>query len=610
MAVLFLSTFLKIAVYILTSLACVGLEAQQVVFKTIVPQQPVVLGESFRVQYVAEGAETMDHFVPPSFTAFRVVDGPEVYSGLTSFTSKGRQLRNTIYTLEATSLGRKKIAGAVAGINGKSYRSNDAWVEVITAEQADLLRRENGLGSENSPYFLQPGEDPSEKIRQNLFLKVFLNKMVCYPGEPIVATFKLYSRLESKSEISKNPGFYGFTVHDMIGLNDKVNVAEAIGGKFFDVHTVRQVQLYALQPGSFIIDPMEINNRVEFSRSYVSKKTEQEIAEAGALANEEGQTPGTSIFEASVRTEPVTIVVKPVPARNKPGNFNGATGRFTISVAIEKNELARNEEGHLVLTIRGKGNFSQLSSPNIQWPTGIDGFDPVVSESIERSVAPLKGQKIFRYPFVSSKPGSYELPAIKFSFFDPDTNSYKTVAVSPGKILILNKEKATPTLTPATKKKSITEINRKASRIAASIVAVLVFGVLLFWFTRRKPPVKNIEPVGETQPSIYPSANEVLQPAILQLKSPGKEFYVNLYHSLWSHLGQLFGLSGTQLNKRTLMTKLNEVGFKKPDELLRVLQQCEAGMFTDALLEDNREELLEQARQLVEELKPGHSAYL
>ena len=95
-----------------------------------------------------------------------------------------------------------------------------------------------------------------------------VDKRTCFIGEPVTATFKLYSRLESRSDIVKNPGFYGFTVQDMIGLEDNIVTTEIINGKKFDVHTVRKVQLYPLQAGSFTIDPMEIENKVRFSKEH------------------------------------------------------------------------------------------------------------------------------------------------------------------------------------------------------------------------------------------------------------------------------------------------------------------------------------------------------
>jgi hypothetical protein len=58
----------------------------------------------------------------------------------------------------------------------------------------------------------------------------------------------------------------------MINLDDKVKETEHINGKDFDVHTIRKVQLYPLQPGEYTIDEMKIDNKVEFTRSSVNKK--------------------------------------------------------------------------------------------------------------------------------------------------------------------------------------------------------------------------------------------------------------------------------------------------------------------------------------------------
>src|SRR5438876_1062709 len=77
-------------------------------------------------------------------------------------------------------------------------------------------------GNGEPPYFLAIGEDPFRKIRENLFLKLFVDKQNCFIGEPLVATFKLYSRLQSRSNVIKNPGFYGFSVYDMINVNDQL----------------------------------------------------------------------------------------------------------------------------------------------------------------------------------------------------------------------------------------------------------------------------------------------------------------------------------------------------------------------------------------------------
>ena len=50
-------------------------------FKTRVPLQPIIVGESFRVEYVAEGVFSLEKFVAPAFSSFKEVAGPEVYGG-------------------------------------------------------------------------------------------------------------------------------------------------------------------------------------------------------------------------------------------------------------------------------------------------------------------------------------------------------------------------------------------------------------------------------------------------------------------------------------------------------------------------------------------------
>ena len=131
----------------------------QVVFKAIAPTKPVVAGESFRVQYVIEGAESIQGFSPPSFKGFRIVGGPEMYTGDAGDKTAPRPLKNTIYTLQAIEPGRYFLQGAVAVINGSSIRSNDALIYVISKDVAQRKKQLPGRDLDNM-VSLRPGEDP------------------------------------------------------------------------------------------------------------------------------------------------------------------------------------------------------------------------------------------------------------------------------------------------------------------------------------------------------------------------------------------------------------------------------------------------------------------
>lgn len=569
----------------------------QGLFKTIIPSVPVVAGESFRVQYFVEDASVITDFSAPDFRPFKLVSGPDVYPGEKNHQNNFRQSKNYVFTLVAAMPGKYTIPGAVINSNGKLVRSNEVRIEVISKENAiQLLNKEQFQMSE---YYLRPGEDVNEKIRQNLFLKVMVDKKNCFVGEPVVATFKLYSRLESKSDIVKNPGFYGFTVYDIVGLGDKQLSTEYVNGRPFDVHTIRKVQLYPLQAGRFMIDPMEVKNRVEFSRSIVNKKTEQKITEG--VQNDEADIPesGTEIVETEMSTSPVTIDVKPVPEKTKPATYSGATGRFTILAKLEKNVLARNEEGFFVITISGKGNFIQLEPPSIQWPDGLEGFNPVVIDSTDKTQVPLKGKRQFRYGFVCEAPGTYVLPAISFVFFDPDSNKFRTVFTSALQVSASTEEIKKDL--DEEKKTSIAEQSEKTSRIAVGIVVLLVLGILAYWTFRKKDQA----PVIVIAEKPVPAAEEVLQGVITLQSADDKEFYKELHQTIWTYFTNHIELTGSAKNKENLLVLLKEKGASKEniDTLSGIFSACEAGMYTNASLTADREMLFQKTKEVLGEIE-------
>lgn len=586
-------------IFIAVLLCSVILQAQ-VSFKTVVPQQSLVAGESFQVQYILEDADNASNLKPPVFKNFRYVAGPNLYTGSVPSIHGSKPLRNFVYTLEATRPGRFMIPGTTIVADGQLLQSDDVWVKVITKEEAMLLFGRE-MAAMSSDYILRPGEDPYQKIRKNLFLKVLVDKRSCYAGEPVTATFKLYSRLESKSDIVKNPGFYGFTVFDMVNLADKQVAAEMLNGKVYDVHTIRKVQLYPLQAGVFTIDPMEVRNKVEFSRSVVNKKTEQQIAE-GMLSGseEEPANKHAEVFESSMSSEAVTITVRPSPEKNKPALFTGATGNFSISAALVRTELRKNEEAWLEVTVSGKGNFLQLIPPAVQWPANVETFDAANTDKLDKTKMPLAGSRTFRFPFVAAAEGDFEIPAISYAFFDPDSNRYKTMTTKPVRFRVSGETVKEKVVTE--KKKSVSSINTRASWVAGSIVAALFLAVFGYWLLRKKEPV--VVKAEETL-VVEPSADEQLQVATQLAQHNDPAFYTELHRVIWEKLGHYFGLGGTNLNKAALYSKLaeKEISPEMTNTINHILTECETNLYTTAALESNKEQLLADARKVLASLE-------
>jgi uncharacterized integral membrane protein len=562
-------------------------------FMTLVPNHPVVPGESFQVQYIISETGKIGGFKAPSFKYFRFVSGPNQYNGTVNSINANIPVTNFVFTLEATRPGRFIIPGAMVLVDGKQERSNEAVVEVISKEDAAKLF--DRKGAMNTDYLLRPGEDPYEKIRQNLFLKVAVDRTHCFAGEPVLATFKLYSRLESKSDIVKNPGFYGFTVYDMVNLADKRMTTENVNGKIFNVHTIRKVQLYPLQEGRFVIDAMEVGNKVEFSRSIISKKTEQEIVE-GMSGNNDATAEGKEIVETSMSTEPISVNVKPVPVKNKPDGFNAAVGDFFIAASLVKDSIAKNEENVLEIAVTGRGNFTQLNAPVIKWPAGIEAFEPVIKDELDKTKVPLTGSRLFRYTFFCANPGIFQLPPLIFSFFNPDSNKYKTISTWGSNVTVSNQEKIYSTA--GEKKISIADKNAKASRIAAGIIISIVLLILVYLARQKKEPVSHLA----GKKLALPLVDEILAPSYSLTNASQKEFYSSLQQGIWNFFGQYFNLSGSEMNKENLLAKIKAGSADTviAVKIQNILEQCEEGIFTGASLGTDKNNLLMETKEVLE----------
>ena len=86
-------------------------------------------------------------------------------------------------------------------------------------------------------YILRTDENVAEKIAKNIFIKLEVDKSSCYVSEPVVVTYKLYTRLKSESSIIKNPSFNGFSVIDLVPPGSSHYTIERLNGREYNVYT-------------------------------------------------------------------------------------------------------------------------------------------------------------------------------------------------------------------------------------------------------------------------------------------------------------------------------------------------------------------------------------
>ena len=195
----------------------------QVKFTTVSSSKQIGKSDFVQIEYVVENARQIEQLSPPAFRDFKIVQGPIQSSGMTIVNGEVSQQKSISFILEPVKLGKFDLPGATAVIDGKSMRSNSISIEVVPGGSGannfhpvpQPLWPDEAEES-NKDYVLKPGENVMDKIHKNLFVKVQVSKTNCYVGEPIVATYKLYSHLNSESRVVKHPSLNGFSVYDMI----------------------------------------------------------------------------------------------------------------------------------------------------------------------------------------------------------------------------------------------------------------------------------------------------------------------------------------------------------------------------------------------------------
>jgi hypothetical protein len=362
--------------------------------RTIVPSRPIIIGTSFRLQFIISEPDALSDLIPPSFDGFQLVNGPNISSGVSLMDGKMQPVKNVSFILLPVRPGKIKIS-SIRGVKGFSMvGGEDIFVDVLPASPLAVLPGENKA--------LSRFQLEENSIEESVFINTRLSRTTCFAGEPVVAEFTLFSGIESSSEAERSPAFYGFSVLDLVDFNEPHHSTELVKGKLFNTLLLRKVLLFPVQSGELLIDPMFVHSQVYVTDPSTGKRT---------------------LVEKELISRQLKLNVKPLPP-GKPEGFSGAVGSFTLSAELQETSFPLNKQGRLIVSLKGKGNFIQVDQPSVQWPPGIEYFEPIIKDRIIKSEEGLEGERIYEYSFTSDSSGQFILPPVNFSFFDPQEKRY------------------------------------------------------------------------------------------------------------------------------------------------------------------------------------------
>ena len=615
---------LLLLIFLLTIISQYNLLAQARFTATISPST-IGKNETVELRLMIENARQVEQINPPSLKDFIILSGPNQESGMENNNGVTKQYIGITYQLQPKRKGNISIDPATAKADGKLLKTNRVSLTVTNAaatsgNQNNSSSPFSGLSSlfdapvqqqaDNRDFILKKGENIQAKIDKNIFIKVDVDKTRCFIGEPVVVIYKLYTRLRSESNITKNPSFNGFSVIDLSQPGSSFYSIEKLNGKEYNVYTLRKSQLYPLQAGAMEVEMAEVDNNIHFIKEEFLKSRG-----AADIINDLGINglPPEAMQDQKVtlQSKPFMIDVKPLPDTNKPASFNGAVGIFTLEGGVEKTNFSTDDAGKFQLVINGKGNMDLINAPEIVWPAGIESYDPKIDASLNKQAVPVTGSKSFEYIFTVIKAGTYTLPAVEYSYFDVAQKTYKTLTTTPTVITVT---KGTGKVTAA-KNDSIVKTDKERffdiiffNRLWIIIpAAFIIFTGLFFWIKKENSKEAAVADAKKEKKELVVinkpvlSGNPLTHTEDKLVQHDSKGFYEVLNKEFRQFLAVQLQVPLETINKKRIAEELDkkDVAVNTSLQIQQLLNDIEWQLYTPFVDENKMEEIYQSANTIV-----------
>lgn len=601
----------------------------QTSFTVVVSPEVIAKNEYANLRLTVTNGTDIRNINPPSLKDVEIVSGPSQETGMSNINGSVTNYFTLNYVIKPKRAGKFVFAGATANVNGTIFRAPATSLQVRNASSNAPSQSNVPLGFEpftNSDQpkeygdnILKKGENIAAKISNNIQVKLITSKTSCFVGEPIIATYKLYTRIRSEGRVSKNPAFNGFSVIDLQQPDITDGGKEMLAGREYNVYVIRKAQLYPLQAGAIDLETAVLDAKVEL----IKENAGRNVDVFGGFRID----PSDLIVETvALSSKPVTINVKPLPEEGKPVSFNGAVGNFNFKALLEKTSFSADEAGKLVLTIEGAGNLQLITAPDIVWPQQIEAFEATIKDDLLQMDVPVSGQKTIEIPFTVTAPGKYELPSISFSYFDPAAGVYRTISSNPIAFEV-RKGSSQPNYDQdsiITKEPAgfIKKIFSNREWVVGFVAFLFVIG-LWVWFRldRKKDPTTPSQSLKEEAQAFStvvtheftsnqkPVANEIPQNYLQETEAclnstDCNSFYTLLNKELKQFLATKFSFPLYEVSARTIGAAMDEAGYDVvlALQLEQLLQEIELELYTPFSSEATKNDLYSRAQELIQTL--------
>ena len=578
--------------------------AQQITGRA--PSQ-VAVGEQFRLTYTVNTDDVSGFRAGNIPDAFDVLMGPSTstqssYQMVNGHTSSSSSVTYT-YILSATKNGSFTIPAAHASVHGKTIHSNELHIKVSGTAQSNS----GNTGSQRSPSGnTQMRAAGSHISGSDLFIKVSANKSHVHEQEPILLTYKVYTLVDLTSLNGKMPDLKSFYTREVPLPQQKSFKVESLNGRPYRTVTWQQYVMFPQTTGKLEIPSITYEGMVVLQNRNVDPF--EAFFNGGS---------GYVEVKKEITAPGITITVDPLPAH--PTGFSGGVGTFTLTAQLDKNEVKANDPVTMRVIVSGTGNLKLIKQPVVNLPKDFDKYDAKITDKTKLTTSGMEGSMIYDILMVPRHQGKYEVPPVEFTYFDTQTNSYKTLR---SQSFTLDVAKGDGSSSVATYTgEEVKQLNKdiryiKTENTPLRAVGDYFFGSVFYWVSLavllavfislfiifRHRAVENAN-IGKMRGK---RANKV---AVRRLRVANKllkagkqnEFYDEVLRALWGYVGDKLDMPVTQLSRDNISQRLTERGVENDTvtQFIGALDECEYARYAPSDASGNMNKVYDAAIQAI-----------
>ena len=549
-------------------------------FNAAVKNTTVGVNDQFEVDFTFNGKNIngVRNFAPPGFANFLVLSGPNQSTSMQIINGAVSGSITYSYILQPKSIGKHTIGIASVEYDGNTYKTSPLEINVVKGSSKPQRQQQNN------------NTISTKEIADNLFIRAFVDRSKVYLGQQVTVTYKLYTRLNiaAQMSISKLPQYQGFWAEEIETPNNINFTTEMYEGKQFKVGILKKAALFPSQTGKLTVTPFELNVPVQIRKKRTGNNFFDDFFN-DPFGN-------TQVYNYNAKSNDVKIDVIPLPSNNVPKSFNGAVGNFSLNTSLDKRKLKTNESLTLKVTISGTGNLNLVNPPEVNFPNGFEKYEPKTSSQINRK-GTISGTKTTAYLLVPRTPGKKVIPAIQFSYFNPEKRSYVTLSSNPYTIDVEQGENIATNDNSGFSKEDVKLLGEDIRYIKTSFndiektSGLLVYktgfwaavGVPLFAFIALVGWKKREDKLaGNVQLLKFQRAEKIAKSRLKKAKklmeaNSYKEFYAEISQALFGYLEDKLHIPKSEFSFERASDEIRKKNGKKDliDQLKNSIEKCE-----------------------------------